>query len=105
MPARKSFWIFVFFQFLKKRQFVYLAVRNGVCGFPKFLFEQQQEVKFRPGKGSKQTIQIMNFETKTKKFLNVRSRGRGTVYFPVKQQKKIRIYDFSPKKLVYVVSL
>ena len=62
-----------FFQFLKKRQFVYLAVRNGVCGFPKFLFEQQQEVKFRPGKGSKQTIQIMNFETKTKKFLNVRS--------------------------------
>ena len=73
MPARKSFWIFVFFQFLKKRQFVYLAVRNGVCGFPKFLFEQQQEVKFRPGKGSKQTIQIMNFEAKTKKFLNVRS--------------------------------
>ena len=74
MPARKSFWIFVFFQFLKKRQFVYLAVRNGVCGFPKFLFEQQQEVKFWLGKGSKQTIQIMNFETKTKKFLNVRYR-------------------------------
>ena len=27
--------------FEKKRQFVYLAMRNGVCGFPKFLFEQQ----------------------------------------------------------------
>ena len=64
----------LFFQFWKKSQFVYLAMRNGVCGFPKFLFEQQQEVKFRPGKGSKKTIQIMNFETKTKKFLNVRYR-------------------------------